>query len=106
MHVCQLVILNMSKIKHLIWKGRYLRRNGKKGMFFEVNSDRCLIMTRGCCKSLQYKRHYETHWSLRTKKVNELGVRNIYNLSSTNILIVLMMCEVTICSSAKNKNTY
>ncbi len=58
-------------------------------------------MTRGCGKSLQYKRHYETHWSLKTKKVNELGVMFIIYY---NIVIVLMMCEVTICNSAKNKN--
>ncbi len=80
MLVCQLLILNMSKRRSLSCKGGYLRRNGKKGMFFEVNSDRCLIMTCGCGKSLQYKWHYETHWSLKTKKGNELGVRDVYHL--------------------------
>ncbi len=77
MLVCQLVILNMSKRRSLSCKGGYLRRNGKKGMFFEVNPDRCLIMTRGCGRSLQYKRHNETHWSLGSKKVNE---PDIYHL--------------------------
>ncbi len=69
MLVCQLVILNMSKRRSLSCKGGYLRRNRKKGMFFEVDSDWCLIMTRDCGKCLQYKWLYETHWSLRTKKI-------------------------------------
>ncbi len=88
MLVCRLVILNMSKRRSLTCKGGYLKRNGKKSMFFEVKSDRCLIMTRGCGRSLQYKHHYETHWSLRTKKVNELGVMFIIYY---NIVTVLMM---------------